>query len=115
MAPGLLFLSIHMPQLPIQKTRTIPVKCREDIMRHYCESTPCAVSEGEWDTMEDTGKSMMRALYILLVCGMPKGTCWAEAMLNSEINQARSLSVIELCLSEGISQSVENSTKYIFF
>ena len=48
-------------------------------------------------------------------CGMPKGTCWAEAMSNSEKIKPVALAVIELRLSEGISQlltrSVENSVK----
>ena len=38
--------------------------------------------------------------------GLPKGTSGAEAMLNSEKIKPVSLVVIELCLSEGISQSV---------
>ena len=31
----------------------------------YHESTPWAVSKKKWDTKEDKGKSMMRALYVL--------------------------------------------------
>ena len=42
-------------------------------------------------------------------CSMPKGTCLAEAMLNSEKINPVALAVIELRLSEGISQSVEHS------
>ena len=50
---------------------------------------------------------------------MPKGTCRAEAMSNSEKIKPVTLVVIELHLSEGISQlltylltqSVENSVK----
>ena len=61
------------------------------------------VSKDEWDTKEDTGKSMKNAI---LYCIMPKGTSWAEAMSN---NEPVALAVIELRLSEGISQSVENS------
>ena len=74
-------------------------------------STLFAVSKDEWDTKEETGKSMKNALYVLWY--MPKGTSQAEATLNSEKNQARSLSCyhIKLRLSEGISQSVENSVK----
>jgi len=34
---------------------------------------------------------------------MPKGTSWAEAMLNSEKIKSVALAVIELCWSEGIS------------
>ena len=45
---------------------------------------------------------------------MPKGTCQAEAKSNSEKMKPVALAVIELCLSEGISQSVENSVKYIY-
>ena len=37
---------------------------------------------------------------------MPKGTCWAETTSNSEKIKPIALAVIELCLSEGISQSV---------
>ena len=48
-------------------------------------------------------------------CGMPKGTFRAEATSNSENIKPVALAVIELRLSEGISQSVsqslENSVK----
>ena len=51
--------------------------------------------------------------------GMPKGTCRAEATSNSEKMKPVALAVIELCLSEGIrqsvSQSLENSVKQIIF
>ena len=51
--------------------------------------------------------------------GMPKGTCRAEVMSNSEKIKPVALAVIELLMSEGISwsvsyllsQSVENSVK----
>ena len=44
---------------------------------------------------------------------MPKGTCWAEAMSNSEKkNKPVALAVIELRLSEGISQSITQSVSY---
>ena len=35
---------------------------------------------------------------------MPKGTSWAKAMSNGEKIKLVALAVIELCLSEGISQ-----------
>ena len=41
--------------------------------------------------------------------GMPKGTFWAKVMLNSEKIKPVSLAIIKLHLSEGVSQSVENS------
>ena len=48
-----------------------------------------------------------------MYCRMPKGTSRAEAMSNSEKIKPVALAVIELRLSEGISQlltqSVENS------
>ena len=53
-------------------------------------------------------------------CGMPKGTCRAEATSNSEKIKPVALAVIEVRLSEGISQlltyllltqSVENSVE----
>ena len=54
---------------------------------------------------------------------MPKGTCRAEATSSSEKIKSVALTVIELRLYEGISQSVshllsqsvENSVEYIFF
>ena len=42
-------------------------------------------------------------------CGMPKGTSQAEVTSNSEKVMLVALADIEVCLSEGISQSEENS------
>ena len=86
--------------------------------RARAKSTPFPVSKDEWDTKEDTDNSMKNALYVLY-CGMPKGTCRAEATSNSEKSKPVALAVIKLHLSEGISQlltylltqSVENSIK----
>ena len=44
-----------------------------------------------------------------MYCGMPKGTCLAEAMLNSEKIKCIALAVTNLRLSEDISQSVTQS------
>ena len=50
-----------------------------------------------------------------MYCSMPKGTSRAEAMSNDKKIKPVVLAVVELCLSEGISQflsqSVENSVK----
>ena len=54
---------------------------------------------------------MKNALYVLRY--MPKGTSWAEAISNSEKIKSIALAVVELRLSEGISQSV--SRKFHFF
>ena len=62
-----------------------------------------AVSKDEWDTKEDTGESMKSALYVR---GMPKFTSRAKTMSNSEKIKPVALAIIELCLSEGIRQSV---------
>jgi len=43
---------------------------------------------------------------------MPKGTFWAEAMSTSEKIKPIILAVIELRLSEGISQSITQSVNY---
>ena len=60
------------------------------------KSTLFAVSKDEWDTKEDTSKSMKNALYVLR---MPKGTCRAKATLNSEKIKPVALAVIEIRLS----------------
>ena len=80
--------------------------------RARAKLTPFPVSKDEWDTKEDTGKSMKNALYVLRYA---KGTCRAEATSNSDKIKPVALAVIELHLSEGISQlltqSVENSVE----
>ena len=76
--------------------------------RAHTKLTPFPVSKDEWDTKEDTVKSMKNALYVLRYA---KGTCWAEAMLNCEKIKPVALAVIELDLSEGISQSVTQSVE----
>ena len=45
---------------------------------------------------------------------MPKRICQAEGMSNSEKIKPVALAVIELCLSEGISQSVTRKFHYIY-
>ena len=74
---------------------------REAIMcyRQIDSMTLFAVSKDEWDTKEDTVKSMKNALYILQYA---KGTCRAKSMSNSE--KIYPLAVIKLRLSEDISQ-----------
>ena len=69
--------------------------------RATVKSTLFAVSKDEWGTKEDTGKSMKNALYVLQA---PLGS-------NSEKVKPVALAIIELCLSGGTSQSVENSIK----
>jgi len=73
------------------------------------KSTLFVVSKDEWDTKKDTGKSIKNALHVQWA----KGTSQAEATLNSEKHQARSLS--HCCLKasgrQAVSQSVENSVK----
>ena len=64
------------------------------------KSTPFAISKDEWDTKEDTGKYTKNALYVL------RYACRAKATLNTEKIKPIALAVIELRLSEGISQSV---------
>ena len=66
-----------------------------------------SVSKDEWNTKEDTGKPLKNTLQVVRhECGMPKGTFQAEATLNSEKIKPVALAVIELCLTEGISQAV---------
>ena len=58
------------------------------------------VSQDEWDTMEDTGKSTKNALYVLRYSKRPKATS------NSDKIKPVALAVIKLRLSEGIRQSI---------
>ena len=67
----------------------IPVTNIAGMQSCYCESTPFAVSKMKLDIKEDKG-------------GMPKGTCPADVMLNSEKIKPVALAVIKLHLSEGI-------------
>ena len=93
----------------ISVTKNTDDFCYEGKPSHAtAKSTPFAISKDEWNTKEDTGKSMrMHCMYY----GMPKGTCRAEAMSNSEKIKPVALAVIELRLSEGISQSVTQSVE----
>ena len=63
------------------------------------------VSKDEWNTKEDTGKSLKNT---------PKGTSQAEAMSNSEKIKLVALAVIKLRLTEGISQAVSQSVRRKF-
>ena len=62
--------------------------------RHF----PLSPIKDEWDTKEDTGKSMKNAR---TCCGMP--TSRAKATLSSEKIKPIALAVFELRLSEEIS------------
>ena len=84
--------NIHYERFPLQR-EAITCYCQIDI----------------WDTKEDTGKSMKNALYVLQYA---KSTSWVEATLNNEKIKPVALAVIELCLSEGISQSGSQSVEY---
>ena len=74
------------------------------------KSMLCTVSKDEWNTKEGTGKSLKNTVHVLWYA--KRGTSWAEVTLNSK---SIALAVIELCLTEGISQvgsqSEENSVK----
>ena len=71
--------------------------------RATAKLTPFAVSKDEWDTKEDTSKSMKK------YCSMPKDTSWAELTSNSEKIKPVTLAIIKLRLSESISQSGRQS------
>ena len=74
--------------------------------RATAKLTLFAVSKDEWDTKEDTGKSMKNTLYVLRYA---KRHLQAEATLNSEKIKPIALAIVKLHLSEDISQSVKNS------
>ena len=70
--------------------------------------TPFTVSKDEWNTKEDTGKSLKNTLTVLRYA---KGTSRAETTSNSENIKPVALAIIELRRSEGISQSVSQSVE----
>ena len=80
---------------------------KEKQSRAIARSTLFAVSKDEWDTKEDAGKSVKNALYVQWYA--KRHTYQAEVTLNSEKIKLVALTVIELPLSEGISQSVTQS------
>ena len=54
-----------------------------------------SANKDEWDTKEDTGKSIKNALYVLR---------YAKRHLSGQSNKPIALVIIKLRLSEGISQ-----------
>ena len=90
--------------IEVVTTKNTDTFCYEGKPSHAtAKSTLFAVSKNEWDTKEDTGKSMKSALYILWYAS------WAEVTSNSEKIKSVALAVIKLHLSEGISQAVSQS------
>ena len=59
-------------------------------------------AKNDWNTKEDSGKSMKNALYIIIAVPMSKSTSQAEMMSNSEKIKPIALAVIKLHLSEGV-------------
>ena len=62
-----------------------------------------AVSKDELDTKEDTGKSILNALYVLRYT---KRHLSGQSDINSEKIKPIALAVIKLRLSDGISQAI---------
>ena len=77
-------------------------------LRATTKSTLFTVSKDEWNTKEDTGKSL-KTLHILQYA---KGTSRAEVTLNSEKIKPVAIAVIELRLTEGISQAVSQAVSH---
>ena len=70
--------------------------------RAIAKSTLFAVSKDDWDTKEDTGKSMKNALYVLRYA---KKHLSGRSDVGEKIKPV-ALAIIELRLSEGVRQSV---------
>ena len=77
----------------------------------YHQINTFAVSKDEWDTKEDTGKSMKNALYKLRY---DKRHQSGQSSVKQWKIKPVALAIIELCLSEGISQSVTCSVSRKF-
>jgi len=78
------------------------------------KSTLFVVNKDEWVTKEGSGKSMKNALHVRWYGKRYLSSC--EAMWNSEKVKPVALTIVELRASDRqlVSQSVENSVKYIF-
>ena len=82
--------------------------------RCTAKSTLFVVSKDEWDTKEDTGKSMKKVLYVLRYV---KRHLLAQSNVEQWNNQARSLSRYQVTFvwrHQSVSQSVENSLNNFF-
>ena len=81
------------------------IMCKHQINAFYCQQRWMEHKGGHWYV------SPWRIQWTY--CSMPKGTSQAEAMSNSEKSSEKIkpviLAVIELCLTEGISQAVSQS------
>ena len=72
-----------------------------------------AFSKDEWNTKEDTGKSMKN---VCTYCGMPKGTCQeGEATLNSQKTKPVAIAIIEFyaCLKASGMQTGSQSVSRV--
>ena len=89
-------------------------------MCYHTKLTLFTVSKDEWDTKEDTGKSMNNVLYVLRYAKRHLSSRCQKAPLRlkrrrivKKTNKPVALAIIELRLSKGMSQlftqSVENS------
>ena len=103
------------PKCPLQKnTGNFHYEWKPS--RATTKSTSFTVNKDEWDTKEDTGKSMKNALYVLRYA---KRACIRLKPHQTVKKVPVALAVIQLRLSEGISssvslrQSVKNSIKKI--
>ena len=73
------------------------------------KSTPFAVSKDEWDTKEDTGKSM-KCIARTAVCQKAR----VHLKRHRTVKKIKPVA-LELCLSESISQSVTRKFHVTFF
>ena len=97
--------------IEVVTTKNTDTFCYEGKPSHAtAKSTLFAVSKNEWDTKEDTGKSMKNALYILWYA---KRHFLGRSDINSEKIKSVALAVIKLHLSEGISQAVSQAVKSV--
>ena len=97
--------------IEVATTKNTDNFCYEGKLSHAtAKSTLFVVSKDEWDTKEDTGKSMKNALHILWYA---KRHLSGRSDVNSEKIKSIALAVIKLHLSEGISQAVSQSGSQI--
>jgi len=90
--------------------KEVPMKITDDSITNGSYHVP--TTKSRWAKINGTQKSILVSPWRMycIYSGMAKGTSWAKVMSNSKKIKPVALAIVELCESEGISQS----SSYLF-